>query len=149
MKKFLCCLLALATLCAGTATTVSCGGDGGNNSPVSSSMDLTNVTLKLTKKSYNIENGQSVAIEYDCSVGGEQVPASQMVFTSNDPTIATVSADGIVTGVAGGKTTVSVECGTRSVTAIINVTMRENRLTISDESVRLLVGDTNLVQAKA
>ncbi|MBQ8342510.1 MAG: Ig-like domain-containing protein [Clostridia bacterium] len=148
MRKFLCCLLALLTLGVGTVTAVSCGGSsGGSGSSVETSIDESKVTLRLTKKVYNIENGQTAALELDFKVDGEAEDVSLLSFTSSDPAIAAVSADGVVTGVSGGRAYITVACGTKTVKATINVTMRENRLTLSDESVSLLVGDTKQVSA--
>lgn len=150
MKKFLCCLMALLALGAGTATAVSCGGSSGEGgSSVETSIDESKVTLRLTKKVYNIENGQTAALELDFKVDGEAEDVSLLSYTSSDPAIATVSENGVVTGVSGGRAYITVACGTKTAKATINVTMRENRLTISDESFLLAIGEERQVTATA
>ncbi len=148
MKKILCGILAVATLFAGAFTTVSCGGSGGGNS-VETSYDESTVSLRLTKKAYNIENEQTVALEIEFTANGEEANPALLNFSSSDPTIATVSDDGVVTGVSGGKAYITVSYGTKTAKATINVTMREYRLDLSEESLLMLTGTTKQVTAKA
>ena len=150
MKKLLCCLLATTTLFAVASASVSCGGSGASGgTSAETSYDESTVSLRLTKKAYNIENEQTVALQIEFTANGEEANPAVLNFSSSDPTIATVSDDGVVTGVSGGKAYITVSYGAKTAKATINVTMRENRITISDESLLLLVGTTKQVTAKA
>jgi len=60
MRKFLCCLLAVLTLYAGTVTNISCGG----NSPTSSTSSVSeNATLSLKKKIYSLEDSKTAELK--------------------------------------------------------------------------------------
>jgi hypothetical protein len=141
MKKILSCLLATTLVCS-VVTTASCsflGGVGDKTSAVSS-IDESKVSLSLRKKTYKIEDGQSVALEVEFTLDGEAMDLSLLGFESTDVNVATVSEDGIVTGVNGGKAYITISYGEKSVRATVNVVKRENVLTVSDERLTLLEG---------
>ena len=150
MKKLLCCLLATTTLFAVASASVSCGGSGASGgTSAETSYDESTVSLRLTKKAYSIENEQTVALQIEFTANGEEANPAVLNFSSSDPTIATVSDDGVVTGVSGGKAYITVSYGAKTAKATINVTMREYRLDLSDESWLMLVGTTKQVTVKA
>ncbi len=148
MRKILYCLLALMTLGAGTVTAVSCGNKGGDTS-AETSIDENAVSLRLTKTKYDIEEGQTVALQIKFTADGEDLDVSLLDYESSDESIATVDGKGTVTGVSGGQAYITASYGSKKVKATLNVTARENRVTVSDESVMLLVGTNKQVAAKA
>ncbi len=148
MRKFLCCFLAATTLLGGVLATVSCGGKGGGeNSSASASIDVDKVTLKFTKEVYNIENEQTVTLEFSFAADGEELNPSLLRFESSDTGVATVSADGVVTGVSGGRAYITASYGEKTVGATINVTMREYRVALSDAQLLMLIGSERQITA--
>ncbi len=162
MKKFLCYLLASMTLLA-SVSTAACGGgsddsfdSGSGQVSVSDSEDTgetsiapEDVTLSFKKKSYSIEGGQTVALQVEFSYNGEALDMALLQFSSSDNSVATVDANGVVTGVATGKATITVAYGKRATKATINVATRAYRLEASKERVMLLKGEEEQVTAKA
>ena len=72
--------------------------------PVTPATD-TPVDVTITADNVEVEEGKTVKISYSLT------PASTgaVTFTSNDKSIATVDADGVVTGVKAGTTTIGIE----------------------------------------
>ena len=146
MKKFLCCLLAVATLFAGTATSVSCGGKPSTSSTSSVS---ENATLSLKKKIYSIEDSKTTELKIEFTIDGEEGDRAALTFTSDKPTVATVSDDGMVTGVSAGTAHVTVAYKDLSVKATVKVTQREYKLTLSDSYLILPINGEKEVAATA
>ena len=153
MKKFLCCFLAIITLCAGMATSLSCGNANTKESDASvlsaPSSAEEKVSLSLKRMLYNLEDGQSAALQIEFTINGAEGDLTALTFTSNAPTIATVSEDGVVTGVAEGKTTVIVAYGETSVKATIKVTQREYKIELSEEYLILPINAEKQLTATA
>ena len=146
MKKFLCCLLALMTLGVGTATAVSCGGGNADNSSQSSESSESSsatekkVVFRLPKKTYIAKREQAVDLGLVFKIDGVGGDWSALTFTSANPSVATVSNDGIVTGVSVGKTQVTVSYEEKTLTADVSVvaeTTAENVNTFSEDYVNI------------
>ena len=120
-----------------------------NSSAQEPAVDMSTVTLRLTKKTYDIENGQSVPLEIEFTADGEALDISLLYFQSSNESIVTVTNDGSITGVSDGKAYVTIVYGTKFAKATINVTKREYRLDVSQESLFMLAGSQEQVQAKA
>ena len=120
-----------------------------NSSQEDSSVQSGEVVLRFTQKTYDIEVGQSVALQIEFTLDGEPADLSVLRFSSNNPAIAAISNDGILTGVAGGSTSVRAWYGNNLTTATINVIARENRLEISNDRAMLLVGEETQITATA
>lgn len=146
MKKLWCCILAAFTLFTGTA--VSCAPAAENSSSVESAPSIEDCTLELKKKSYKIEDEQTVELQVEFTHGGLPADKSLLSFASSDESIATVSADGAVTGVSGGKAYITVSYGELSVKATVTVTMRVYKIELSQENAILQVGESAQVTAK-
>jgi len=146
MRKFLCCLLAVLTLYAGTVTNISCGG----NSPTSSTSSVSeNATLSLKKKIYSLEDSKTAELKIEFTVDGAEGDRTALTFTSDKPTVATVSDDGMVTGVSAGTAHVTISYKELSVEATIKVTQREYKLTLSDTYLILPINGEKEVTATA
>ncbi len=111
-------------------------------------IDMSTVTLRLTKKTYDIENGQSVPLEIEFTADGEDLDISLLYFKSSNENVVTVSDDGVITGVSDGKASITIFYGTKFTKATINVTMREYRVDVSQDSLFILTGNQEQVSAK-
>lgn len=105
--------LALLSLCT-LASAVACGGDSSGPPAVSSvdvSAALTEVavggTLQLTATAHDAK--------------GTALTGRPVTWTSASPTIATVTAAGLVTGVAAGSTAITATIGGKTGSKTINV----------------------------
>ena len=77
----------------------ACGGNGSTSEP--------SVSLVITLPTHSIESGTSV--QATASISGS--PASNVTWSSSSPTVASVSADGLVTGALQGTATISATSG--------------------------------------
>jgi hypothetical protein len=76
------------------------------DNPVSISVDLANVFLSVGKRDYMLVWGvYSDGVKYNIT------RSTKTTFSSNDPSVATVDARGVITGIAPGKATVRVSNG--------------------------------------
>lgn len=148
LKKIGCGLLAALTLLTGTVTAVSCGGSGGGetSSSVSSSVE-EKVSISLSKKIYNIYDEETVALQVNFSINDEEADCALLNFSSSEPNIATVSDDGVVTGVSEGRAHITISYGSKSTVATINVTKRIYTITLSDDNVILPADGTQQITA--
>lgn len=117
---------ARATLLANTPTTVT--------------LTLTFIQpLVVTPSNFNLTPGatQQLTVTRD----GANVAAT---FVSNDPGIATVDTNGLVTGVVDGTTQIQVTSDGETVTATVTVsaTVVLNTITVTPAAANLLVGST-------
>lgn len=106
--KFFAAFLAMAC-CAFTACKP--GSESGNTTNPPASVKIT-----LAATQYAVEVGSAVQIEATVSPAG-----TALSYTSLDATVATVDANGLVTGVKAGNTIVTVAAGTEKANCIINV----------------------------
>lgn len=87
-----------------------------------------NVELKTEEEEY------SVAVESTCQINALYMPggvkADNLEWFSADEDIATVDNNGLVTGVAIGRTTITASSGSRTTSCILNVTGREGEITL-------------------
>ena len=83
---------------------------------------------------------------------GNSVTAVAPAFTSTSPAVATVQADGTVTGVGAGNAWIIASAGTAADTLRLTVTAAPavlGRLTVSPDSVTLAPGGSALIQVQA
>ncbi len=105
--------------------------------------------LKLLTRVYRIADRQSKKLDLEFTIDDEDADWSQLTFESQNTAIATVSDDGIITGISAGTTTVTVTFGEKTVTANVYVTMQPRNLTLSTKNVGLLQGQTATITATA
>ncbi len=77
--------------------------------------------VKLNASALSIEEKEEFRLTP--TITPADAPNKQIVYTSQDPKIATVSAKGVVTGIKVGKTTITAKTGDGSATATCNVTV--------------------------
>lgn len=77
--------------------------------------------LKLNASTLSVEEQEDFRLTP--TITPADAPNKQVIYTSKDPSIAKVSAKGVVTGVKVGKTTVTAKMGDGSATATCTVTV--------------------------
>lgn len=128
MRKFLIALcLIIASICCFSAC--SCGGGGGESEK----------QLTLQVDSYSLELGETFQIT------ATQKPDGELVFESENESVATVSATGLVTGVAVGTAKINASVGEATASCVITVyeEVVESKLAfLVDEAQVLVDGST-------
>ncbi len=103
-------------------------------------------SVTLSAESAEMRVGESV--ELTASVLPDDTTDKTITWTSSDPSIATVDADGVVTGVAVGEVTVTATCGTATATCRVKVNpVLAESISLSPESVEMKVGETTTLTA--
>jgi uncharacterized protein YjdB len=136
---------ASAALVATLGTLLAaCGGDCG----IASCPAVSELTV--SPKSVTITVGQNVTLTPAAKTAKSDI-AVQYSFTSAAPTIATVSASGVVTGVAEGSTTITIEAtgsgsGYETTTKTASATITVTPLPDALRSVSLSGGTVNALR---
>ncbi|MBR2646660.1 MAG: Ig-like domain-containing protein [Clostridia bacterium] len=150
MRKFICCILAATTFFVGAASSCSLlQKTPASENSISESVQEKEYALSLKKTLYKLEDGQTATLQLNFTVDGVEADWSLLTFSSSDDSVVTVSADGVMTGVAGGKANVTVTDGTNTVSATVNVVMRTYKIKLSTESLILPIGESAQVTATA
>ena len=129
-------------LVAGTAEiTASCGGQ----------------TAVCTVTVYPVATALTMAETADIAVG-EELPLEAAVepadindtvrWTSSDEAVATVSTEGVVTGVSAGDCEITAICGGKSATCKIAVKPLAERIVLDTEALTLAVGGTGTLHGE-
>jgi hypothetical protein len=79
---------------------------------------------------------------------GRVMPGQSVVFSTDNPSVATVDTDGMVRGVAPGTANVSAVSGSSSATVKVTVTAANLAVTVPATSMTLVVGDAAPVAAQ-
>lgn len=98
--------------------------------------------IELTPKDGKIKVGET--IQATANVYPENAGDKTVVWTSNDPSIATVDANGNITGISLGETTITAACG--EVTATCSITVIPTpveSITLSNSELLMRVGKTS------
>lgn len=83
----------------------------------------TAVAVEVQPSSTTLASGQTVQLAARVlDAAGNEVPGQSIVWSSDDESVATVSASGLVTGVAEGQTVVRAASGALAGTATVTVT---------------------------
>ncbi len=100
--------------------------------------DIDDGDIVLNKTDITVAVGETDKIS--ATVDGKAITPT---FTSNDTSVATVAADGTVTGVAAGTTTITVKDGDKEVTVTVTVTATGATVDTGDIS-NAVWGDVNV-----
>ena len=112
MKKIFCLLLAISFTSAlffggcADGSSVSSGGDTSE----SAVLPEPKKSVVLKKERVELLQGATETVEATAYIGTKKDENATFVWTSEDPTVATVE-NGVITAVAGGETTVCVDSG--------------------------------------
>ncbi len=145
MRKFLCCLLALTTLGAGTVAAASCGKSGGANSSTSSIESssqgpaVEEYRLKVAKDSLILLADGQKQVTATIYCGSTKLTDVVPSWQSSDPAVATVE-NGLITAVGVGKAeiTVSYEDATKTIAVtVVAETSAENVNAFDEEYVNI------------
>ena len=111
--------------------------------------DTVEVTVSVVIEQFVLETPSSVNVELGLTYETRTSYAPQnttesttVVWTSDDPTIATVDANGVITGQTLGQTIVRGRLGTFEVTVNVNVRIGISSFTIDQDSVSLTKNQT-------
>ncbi len=106
---------------------------------------LSSISLNPTTATLNVGQTVDITSTANWSNGTSTVPYdSNVTWTSSAPSVATVNAGGVVTGVAGGTATITASAAGKSATATITVTSGPTLISISLDIINatLNVGQT-------
>ena len=106
---------------------------------------LTAVSLPQTP--LEIATGETATAETSYTYDGETPENAQpeVVYTSSDESVATVDANGVITGVAEGEATITATVGDLSASRTVSVIIPVETLTAEDVSLHLADGAAPLV----
>lgn len=113
--------------------------------PVQVVTPVKKITASIAEK--NIRVGQSTAITIACEP--ENATLKQAVYASSKESVATVSEDGIVTGVSRGEATITVRSvdGAAKTTVRVKVEQQPTGITLSPDTLVLATGKKGVLKA--
>ncbi|MDE2806552.1 MAG: Ig-like domain-containing protein [Gemmatimonadota bacterium] len=133
--------LALTALVPITA----CGGDGGTEPNAAATISVWPPAVELSSLG---ESFQMTATVRDQD--GQEIAGAPLNWSSNDNSVATIDASGLVTSIQNGSAIVTAASGSASGTASITVAQRLAQFRVSPASSRLSsLGDTLRLVAEA
>jgi uncharacterized protein YjdB len=111
-------------------------------------------SVSVTPATATISEGQTLPLFAAASdAGGNPVTGRTIIWATSDPTVATVSATGLMSGVGGGgPVTMTATCEGKSATLTVMVVGAETpvaTLSVSPAAARLAVGTTTQLAATA
>ena len=107
-------------------TTITIAATDGSGVTATINVTVTGIDVEsITASDVTLASGETATISY--TVAPNNASDQTVTFTSANTVIATVDADGVVTGVAPGTTTITIaSVSNPEVTATINVTVTSN-----------------------
>lgn len=126
---------------AGSATITVTTEDGSYTATCSVVVTIPVTGISLNKTSISLLNGSTDTLVV--TVTPEDATDQSYTFSSADPSIATVSEDGVVNGIAGGKTTITVTTNDGGYTATAEVSVHfESDLKVFDVTDSVYIEDS-------
>jgi trimeric autotransporter adhesin len=107
-------------------------------------------SVSVTPFSRNLRVGESLPLSYSLlDASGNALLARAVTFTSSAPTVATISADGVVTGIAAGNTTITVTSESRTATynLTVEIVLPVNTVTLAPLNATVAIGGTQQLTA--
>src|SRR5712664_505604 len=111
----------------------SCGGQSTAPQP-----QVAAVTLNIVSAAVQVGETLQVTARANDASGG-LVPGATMTWSSSNPSIATVTPNGLVTGAAPGSTTITASAGGKNAVTTITVTPPAASITISPATDTIVV----------
>jgi len=96
--------------------------------------DNADTVLTITG-SHSVAVGQSIALFATTNANGSSQDSGEYLWQSDNPAIATVSAEGIVTGVAAGDTAITAQDPGEGITASHTIVVAQPRVVVSGTTV--------------
>ena len=132
----------------GKSTITATSIDGGFVSSCEVTVDYVEAeSIALSPKSFNVDVGQSQQLSWEFTP--ENATDKTVIFESDDESIATVSDDGLVTGVAPGTTTITIMSAdyvTDTCTVTVNPIL-VNNITLDKTSLDIKKGNADTLTA--
>lgn len=119
------------------------------SSSASSSAVQTEYALMLTKTNYEVIEAESVMLLLTFTANGKDADFSLLTFESDNENVATVDAEGKVTGISVGTAKITATYMDKKVEATVTVTMNPKRVVLSEDFLALLKGTSATVTATA
>lgn len=127
------------------ALITACGDDGGTGPSAAATISVWPPTVELSSLGASFQMTATVRDQ-----DGQEISGAPVHWSSNDNSVATVSASGLVTSVQNGSATVTATSGSLSGTASITVAQRLAQIQVSPAASRLSsLGDTLRLVAEA
>jgi uncharacterized protein YjdB len=108
---------------AGTATITVKTADGSKTATVAVTVVIPVTSVSVSKSSVTIAKTKTSQIT--ATVNPSTATNKAVTWTSNKPTVATVSSTGVITGVSAGTATITVKTADGSKTATVTVTVSQ------------------------
>jgi len=105
-------------------------------------------SISLNTTSVSVINGGTYQIE--ASISPSSATNKNLKYTSNNESIVSVSSTGLITGISGGETTITVSTQDGSnISKVIEVIVREQitNITLSETSIEINKGQSKIVTA--
>ncbi len=96
-------------------------------------------SVKFAKSEITIKKNEKVKLEFTIDPADT---TDSISFSTSDKKIATVDANGNVTGVAYGTATITLKCGNQKATIKVHVANPATSVTINASNIELAVGET-------
>lgn len=122
----------------GTTTVTARAGDAEASCLVEVTAEVESITL--SEKSIAIPEGTTAQLS--ATVNPEDATDKTLTWSSSNKTIATVDENGLVTGVKGGKTVITVKAGNKSATCAVTVTVPVESVTLDKSTASVDEGST-------
>ena len=146
----------LVTAIATGSVTISASSDGRTASAAVTVSPRSAVSVKVTPGQSSIQATKTAALTATAhDRTGAVLAGRTFTWTSSDPTVATVSPAGVVTGVAAGSVTIAATTdgvtGTAAVSVVSNAAADPDiaSLTVNPPTLALSVGTTSQISATA
>ncbi|MBP5488675.1 MAG: Ig-like domain-containing protein [Bacteroidales bacterium] len=110
----------VTAVAAGTALIYATAGGVSALCTVTVSEPVAVTAIKLDKVSATVEKGKT--LQLTATVEPKNATGVEFTWTSSNDTVVTVSPDGLLTGVAVGKATITISCGSVRATCAVEVT---------------------------
>lgn len=132
----------VTALKTGKATLTLSGGEASASCAVTVTVPAE--SLAFAQESYQVSMGKTLVLPLTALPEGANESYS---WESSDTAIATVGADGTVTGVAPGTVTITVTGANATASCTVTVTVPPERIVLSQEELSLNVGSTQPLAA--
>lgn len=132
----------VTALKTGKATLTLSGGEASVSCAVTVTVPAE--SLAFDQESYQVSVGKTLSLPLTALPEGA---SESYTWVSSDETIATVGADGTVTGVAPGSATITVTGVKATASCTVTVTVPAEKVVLSHSELNLKVGNTQLLAA--
>ena len=131
----------------GDATITATSGTASATASVTVSQVASSVTLSPTSLSFASFGDTATITATVKDANGSTIPSPTVTWSSSDTDTVTVSSSGLVTSIGNGTATITATTGSVSKTASVTVAQAPASITLSVDSLDVLVSDTGTIIA--